>query len=504
MTTDTLDWIAKWADYTPDKIAVTSYDSEERYTYSQLDIYANRLVEKFESFGLQEGDRIAVLAEHSLHYIVLLSACQRSGIIIVPLNYRLSISDLNALFIDSNPALLLYSETQKHKLEQLSVSLPRTIHLDRIKLYYQNEVVVKPRLSQIKEKNPIFIFYTSGTTGQPKGVIYTNKMMFWNSLNTSMQLGITFRDSTINTLPPYHTSGWNIFLTPLLHKGAHIGMVEKFDAERVLCLLELNRTTLFMALPTMLAMMQKTEVFSRVNLDHLRFIISGGETVSPNLLKYWKEKKDIAIRPGYGLTEAGPSITSLHHNIAMSKPDSIGKPNFYLKTKIVTSEGRKARINEVGEFCIKGDIVTSGYWNNSTETNNKIKNGWLHTGDLVMKDKDGFLFLKGRKDDMYISGGENIHPQEITNKILACNSVVKATVLSVEDQVWGQCGAAFVVLKKGKTIDDVKAFIDKNMISFKRPKHIIVLDDIPLTSVGKISRKKLIKYYNDYKAKLQS
>ncbi len=504
MTTDTLDWIAKWADYTPEKVAVTSFDTEEKYTYNQLHIYANRLVEKFESLGLQEGDRIAVLAEHSLHYLVLLSACQRSGIIIVPLNYRLSLKDLEALFLDCNPALLLYSETQKEKLEELTVALPRTIHLDLIKYYYQDDVCVKPRTFQIKERNPIFIFYTSGTTGRPKGVIYTNKMMFWNSLNTSMQLGITFRDSTINTLPPYHTSGWNIFVTPLLHKGAHIGMVQKFDAERILCLLELNRTTLFMALPTMLAMMQKTEVFKKVNLEYLRFIISGGETVSPDLLKLWKEKKGTAIRPGYGLTEAGPSITSLHHNIAMSKPESIGKPNFYLKTKIVTSSGRKARVNEVGEFCIKGEIVTPGYWNNSTETNNKIKNGWLHTGDLVLKDKEGYLFLKGRRDDMYISGGENVYPQEITSKLLLCKSVTKAAVLSVDDAVWGQCGVAFVVLKKGKSINEVNNFVDKNLVSFKRPKHIIILDDIPLTSVGKISRKKLNAHFEAYKSKIQS
>lgn len=503
MTTDTLDWIAKWADYTPDKIAVTSFDSEEKYTYSQIHVYANRLVEKFEELGLQEGDRIAVLAEHSLHYIVLLSACQRSGIIIVPLNYRLSLSDIEMLFLDCSPALLLYSENQKEKLGQLSIPLPKTIHLDVIERYYKDGVDVKPIAVQIKEKNPIFIFYTSGTTGRPKGVIYTNKMMFWNSLNTSMQLGITFRDSTINTLPPYHTSGWNIFITPLLHKGAQIDMVEKFDAERILCLLELNKTTLFMALPTMLAMMQKTEVFNRVNLEHLRFIISGGETVSPSLLKLWKEKKGISIRPGYGLTEAGPSITSLHHDIAMTKPESIGKPNFYLKTKIVLSTGRKARVNEVGEFCIKGNIVSPGYWNNSTKTNNKIKNGWLHTGDLVTKDKDGFLFLKGRQDDMYISGGENVHPQEITATLLTCENVMKATVLSVDDPVWGQCGVAFVVLENEKSLKKVKTFVNKKLASFKRPKHIIILDEIPLTSVGKISRKKLLAYYKVYKAKLQ-
>ena len=160
-------------------------------------------------------------------------------------------------------------------MEQLLVPNLKTIAFETLKRYYQKATDFPAKIFQIKPENPLFIFYTSGTTGAPKGVIYTNKMLFWNSLNTSMQLGITFRDSTINILPPYHTSGWNIFVTPLLHKGAHIGMLEKFDAEKILCLLELNKTTLFMALPTMLLMMQKTPVFKDVNLKKLRYIISG-------------------------------------------------------------------------------------------------------------------------------------------------------------------------------------------------------------------------------------
>lgn len=496
-----LNWIAKWADYTPSKVALTSYDTNESYTYSSLDTYADKLVVKFTKIGLEEGDRVAVLAEHGLAFIVLFVACQRMGVVLVPLNYRLSISELQRLVSDCTPSLFIYSKSFTDKVEGLELGETSTLLMNDVKYFYQSKTIkILKREYKIKEDSPLFIFYTSGTTGDPKGVVYTNKMLFWNSLNTSMQLGITFRDSTLNTLPPYHTSGWNVFVTPLLHKGGHIGMLEKFDAEKVLCLLELNKMSLFLALPTMLLMMQKTAVFKKVGLQELRYIISGGEKVPPELVSYWKQKKNIYIRPGYGLTEAGPSITSLHHKMAALKPNSIGKPNFYLDTKIVDEKGKEVGVNEVGELCIRGEIVTPGYWNNSVKTSNNIKKGWLFTGDYVYKDEDGYLYVKGRKNDMYISGGENIYPQEIEAHLESLNEIKKAVVLSVKDKKWGETGIAFVtVINKNITVEKVRLQLKKTLASYKHPKYIFFLDEIPLTSVGKVSRKDLLRYYNSIK-----
>lgn len=494
---DTLDWTAKWADYTPDKIAITSYDANKSYTYSHLHAFANRLTDKFMELQLEEGDRIAVLAEHSLEYMVLFVACQRMGIILVPLNYRLSIKEIAKLILDCTPRLLVYNAKHQEKVAQLALQNLNTISFAALEQYYQSAEHLSEKTFQIKADNPLFIFYTSGTTGAPKGVIYTNKMLFWNSLNTSMQLGITFRDSTINILPPYHTSGWNIFVTPLLHKGAHIGMLEKFDAEKTLCLLELNKTTLFMALPTMLLMMQEAPIFKEVNLKRLRYIISGGEKVPSELVDYWKKEKNIYIRPGYGSTEAGPSITSLHHKMAQLKPNSIGKPNFYLDIKIVDKKGVKVKPNEVGELCIKGDIVTPGYWNNSVKTSNKIKKGWLFTGDFAYADAEGFLYMKGRKNDMYISGGENIYPQEVEAQLEDFKDITKAVVLSVKDDKWGQCGIAFVTTaNENLSVVEIRAYLKMNLVAFKHPKYIFILEDIPTTSLGKVCRKQLYTYFN--------
>ena len=493
---NTLDWIAKWADYTPDKIAVTSYDNLESYTYADLHKYADHLLSYLLDLNIQEGDRIAVLAEHGPFYLVLFSACQRLGAILTPLNYRLSQTEIKDLIDDCSPSLLIYNNVQEAKIDFGTLKIPLCAVSELITIFKKEEQPDFSIAKEIKETNPLFLFYTSGTTGAPKGVLYTNKMLFWNSLNTSMQLGITFRDSTINTLPPYHTSGWNIFITPLLHKGAHIGMVEKFDAERVISLLEKNKTTLFMALPTMLMMMQKTVVFQDAKLDDLRYIISGGEMVSFELVSHWKTNKGIDIRPGYGLTEAGPSITSLHHEMVLLKPNSIGKPNFYLSVKIIDKNGQEVKEDEIGELCIQGDIITPGYWNNSVATRDKIKDGWLHTGDLACCDSEGYLYLKGRKDDMYISGGENIYPQEVEFCIEKLIGIKKTLILPVKDQKWGSCSIAFITCADPLiTVERIRDFLKANLAEYKHPKYIFILDEIPLTSLGKVSRKKLYEYF---------
>lgn len=493
---NTLDWIAKWADYTPDKIAVTSYDDQEQYTYAELHNYGNELLKELETRNIQEGDRIAVLAEHGPFYLVLFAACQRLGAILTPLNYRLSQIEISEMLEDCQPSFLIFSKAQSDKIDFEILKIPFCNVPELIAKYKKETQPCSATGKEIKEANPIFLFYTSGTTGKPKGVLYTNKMLFWNSLNTSMQLGITFKDATINTLPPYHTSGWNVFITPLLHKGAHIGMIEKFDAESVLCLLEQNKTTLFMALPTMLLMMQKTAVFEEVNLGSLRYIISGGEMVNFGLVSHWKTKKNIDIRPGYGLTEAGPAITSLHQDMAMLKPNSIGKPNFYLSIKIMDENGCDVKENDIGELCIQGDIITPGYWNNSVATRDKIKNGWLHTGDLACRDAEGYLYLKGRKDDMYISGGENIFPQEVEWCMEKQRGIKKALVLPVKDEKWGTCGIAFVTCTDPLvTTAGIRDFLKANLADYKHPKYIFILDEIPLTSLGKVSRKKLYQYF---------
>lgn len=493
-----LDWIAKWAQLKPEQTAITDLETGEKFSYGTLHSISNNITFNLQE-KIKEGDRIAVLMEQSPFLVMLFSACQRLGAILVPLNYKLSSAEIGQQLKDSQPSLFIYSEIFEEQVTVLK-DFYQTVKLidfkDAVKKSSTNKLEI--RSFDINENLPVFLFYTTGTTAQPKGVLYTNRMLHWNSLNTSMQLGITSEDCTLSILPPYHTSGWNIFLTPLLHNGGHIYVVQKFNPDRILHYLEDQKITLFIALPTILQMISKSENFAKADLSNLRYIISGGEALSQQQVAIWKNMKNANVRPGYGLTEAGPSITSLHQDFVFSKAGSIGKPNFYVELKVVDSHGKEVNENETGELCIKGEIVTPGYWNNSVATKDKIKNGWFHTGDLAYRDADGFFFLKGRIDDMYISGGENIFPQEIESVLKQHPEIQSSLVLPFDDEIWGKKGVAFIRTNSTElSVKDVQQFMKDKLAKFKQPKEYIFLKEFPITGFGKVSRKDLIRIYQD-------
>lgn len=489
-----LDWVAKWADYSPQKIAVADLESGEEFSYRELHLRANEMVH-FLQEEYKEGDRIAVLMEHSINLIALFSACQRLGLILVPLNYKLSAPEILDQLRDCKPSLVIYSEFFSSPISLIKDSFETITLADfnhQVSSFTGKEF---PLLNEINEELPIFLFYTSGTTAEPKGVLYTNKMLFWNSLNTTMQLGISDEDTTLSILPPYHTSGWNIFVTPLLHNGGKILMLSKFNADKILYHLENEKISLLMALPTILQMISKCEGFSKADFSHLRFIISGGEIISKEIIKQWKNEKQVDIRPGYGLTEAGPSITSLHQDFNITKPNSIGKPNFYVELDIVDAKGNSLKNNQVGELRIKGAIVTPGYWNNSVATKDKIKNSWFYTGDLATRDEEGFYYLIGRIDDMYISGGENIFPQEIENVLNQHPSILRSMIIPVKDDVWGKKGVAFLETNQEISDQEIREFMKDKLAKFKHPKEFILMSAFPVTGFGKVSRKDLKRLY---------
>lgn len=490
-----LDWISKWSSYTPHKKAVFCTETKQSFSYLQLHQNSLQIGSYLTNrFHLKKGDRLAVIAEHSPQYLMLFIAAQRLGIILVPLNYRYSTSEMLHCLKDVSPSLILADdfkfETQildlKKRAEAQIISLEsffekaKTISLDDFEPDFE-----------IEKEQPVFIFFTSGTTGKPKGVIYTNQMMVWNNLNTAIQLEITSSDHTLNSLPPYHTSGWNVLLLPMLHRGARVDFISKFKPGKVLSYLQEQPISLFLAVPTMLRMMVNSKAFEAFKPKKLNYFIVGGEDLSIQLIDAWA-KKGIFISQGYGLTEAGPSITSLHRHEALWKKGSIGKPNFYVDVKIINDENEEVNNNEPGEFCVRGHIVTPGYWNNTSYTLGKIKDDWLHTGDVVTKDDDGFLYILGRKNQIYISGGENIHPSEIEKTLYKIDGIMEAAVVGVEDEKWGETGVAFVVLDNQKLHEkDIRSFLKNNLASYKVPKEIIVMEKLPKSGLGKINKKKL-------------
>ncbi|WNJ20467.1 long-chain fatty acid--CoA ligase [Pontibacter sp. G13] len=491
------DWIGKQAIYQPHKTAITEWGRERELTYGEL----NRLAEQtarwwIYELGLKSGDRVAMLAENSLEMVVLFSAAQKTGIILVPLNYRLACPELREILQNCEPKLLLtdpalrelgWSILEKHPL-------PHS-HLEEL-LDGVGGVSLESPLPEIEfdQDHPIFILYTSGTTGIPKGVIYTHRMLLWNSLNTALRLNLTSDDRTLNFMPPFHTGGWNVLLTPFLHHGAWTCLMKQFDAGEVLQAMDQYRVTIAMGVPTMLKMMAECPNFESTDMEALRYMVVGGEPMPIPLIETWADK-GVPVRQGFGMTEAGPNLFSLHQQDAIRKKGSIGQPNFYLEVKILDDDHQPVPDGQSGELCVRGAVVTPGYWENPTATATHIQDGWLHTGDMVIRDTEGYFFVVDRKKHMFISGGENVYPAEVERALRMHPAINEVVVVPIPHEKWGECGCAVVVFERGKqlSLDDIKAFAKTLLAGYKIPKTLHVVATLPKNATGKIDRRKLLQ-----------
>ncbi len=492
------DWIAKWAVYSPQKTAVKEAESGRTYTYGQLGRLSDALCHYLSrEYGLGKGSRIVILAENNPEYFALFAAMQRMGCVLVPLNYRLASAEIDYLLRDSEPVLAICESKFEAQLKGAAAfaKVPHYLPLRALRDFCESEKDREQQrypLQPVEGDDPAFILYTSGTTGFPKGALYTHSMLFWNSINTAMSLIVTSESRTVNVMPPFHTGGWNVLTTPFLHHGAYTVLMRKFEPAQVLRLLQEERATLFMGVPTMLKMIADDPAFAKAEFPDLHYIIVGGEPMPIPLIERWDER-GVAIRQGYGMTEVGPNLTSLHQDDAIRKKGSIGRPNFYVQIRIVDEAGAAAPPNTAGELLLKGPMVTPGYWRNAEATAKAIEDGWFHTGDMVMQDEEGYLFVVDRIKNMYISGGENVYPAEVERVLQTHEAISEAAVIGVPDEKWGESGCAFVVCQPGQLLDAeaVRAHCKAHLAKFKVPRDVVFLEALPKNDTGKIDRGRL-------------
>ncbi|RMH88702.1 MAG: long-chain-fatty-acid--CoA ligase [Calditrichaeota bacterium] len=492
-----LDWSSRWATYAPHKVAIKEHETGRTLTYRQLNNAAGHVARRLTTeLGLKKGDRVAILSENRLEHFILFAMAQKTGLILVPLNFRLAPRELDFLLTDSGAALLIAEEAFSDTLAQVPTAkrIPQA-GMETLAEWWpplSEQEADFPTDETVSEDDPVFILYTSGTTGFPKGALYTHKMLFWNSVNTALRLDLTSGDRTITCLPLFHTGGWNVLSTPFLHRGAYFCLTRKFEPELILQLLEAEQATIFMGVPTMLKMMAASPRFESANLSSVRYFIVGGEAMPLPLIEQW-HGKGVPIRQGYGLTEVGPNLTSLHQDDAVRKMGSIGLPNFYVDIRIVDDAGRDVPRGDVGELLLKGPMVTPGYWNNPEATAEALAGGWFHTGDLVRQDEEGYLFVVDRKKNMYISGGENVYPAEVEKFLFTHPEIADVAVIGVPDEKWGEVGKAYIVRKPGSrlTAEAVWEFCRGQLAKYKIPKHIEFVETLPKGDTGKIDRRAL-------------
>ncbi|WP_228850458.1 o-succinylbenzoate--CoA ligase [Aegicerativicinus sediminis] len=495
MSLNTFDWFKKWNGYTPDKIAVKDIESGQSLTYREIHYAGSALAIHLKTkLNLKKGDRIGILSENNLAQVILFAAAQKAGFILVPINFRLAPKEVD--FILSNAECsLVYFQNDSYDTNLLNTN-NKFENIETLYDYLGSQLEFNQEV--ISENDPIFILYTSGTTGFPKGTIYTHKMLFWNSINTSLSLTITSETTTLNCMPLFHTGGWNVLLTPVLHHGGTIIMLKKFEPEKVLNCIYEGELSLFMGVPTMLKMIAELKQFGTTDLSCLKYIIVGGESMPINLIKMYHQK-GVPIRQGYGMTEVGPNLTSLHQKDAIRKQGSIGRPNYYVRVKVVDDNGEEIGANEAGELLISGPMVSPGYWKNEEATTSSMDGEWFRTGDVAKMDEEGYLFIVDRKKNMFISGGENVYPVEIERVLRGHPKVIEAVVIGTPHEKWGECGVAFLKLSSDLEPEEMNEYCKTRLAKFKTPSKFLSIDDIPKSDTGKIDRKKLKDDYLNLK-----
>jgi len=491
-----LDWLSRWNLYTPNKVAIRDVLQSANYTYGDLFRISNGLIPYLASLEIKKGDRVAVFAGNRVETILLFFTLQRMGAILVPINFRLSASELSYILKDSQPKALFYDELTRETVHQASQALP-TRDIQSLQRAIQDNSQIQQQFEfQGQLQDPCMILYTSGTTGHPKGVVITHETLLWNSLNTTLSLNLSSADSMVSFLPLFHTGGWNVLLTPFIHRGASFVFLPAFDAEKILQLCESEQISVLFGVPTTLAMMAKVQAFETVKLDSLRFAVVGGEPMPLSLIQTW-HTKGVPIRQGFGMTECGPNCFSLSHEDAERKIGSIGRPNFYVEVRVVDELNQEVGFNQVGELLLRGPMCMKEYWRNPIASAETFLDGWLRTGDLVRRDEDNYFYVVGRKKDMFISGGENVYPAEVEKILCLHPEVDEAAVVGVPDTKWGEVGQAFVVPKKGRENPspmDLTGHCMRHLAKFKVPKHFEFLPALPKGSSGKILKKDLLNH----------
>ncbi len=349
-----------------------------------------------------------------------------------------------------------------------------------------------------RESDTAMILYTSGTTGRAKGAMISYRQIHWNALNTVIGLQLTQDDAAFLNMPLYHTGGWHVLFTPLMLLGGRVVSAERFDADRCNQTLGPEGVTILFGVPTTLRMMWQAANFTTADFSRVRFAIFGGESCPLPVLQAYLER-GVAMRQGYGLTEAGPNCFSLPAADAIRKQGSIGFPNFHVGVRLVRPDGRDAEIGEVGELWMKGPHVFSGYWNNPDETRQALHDGWLATGDLMTCDDQGYYYVVGRSKEMFVSGGENVYPAQVERVLQQHPAIALAAVIGVADPKWGESGWAFLMFKDGQSVDPgaLRDWCKQHLASFQCPRRFIALTELPMGASGKIDKLALRRSVED-------
>ena len=505
MSTKYYDWTAYHASMRGDKVAIVDLDTQEEVTYGALEDRASRLAEWLQSQGVIKGDRVTLLTPNCPEVFEAQFACSKIGAICIPLNWRLTVPELEYILGDSAPKVLIYDAKFADAAEQLIslCSVPNSLMLDAhdAACAYKQTLAALTGAYQGVEctlDDVAMIMYTSGTTGHPKGAMITFGMNFYNAVNLGIPARISSNSIQLVVLPLFHTGGMNCYANPILHAGGRILLMRDFDPGRALAVLgdASLGVTHFFGVPAPYQFMMQHPDFDATDLSRIVTAGVGGAPCAEAILRGWIDR-GVPLIQGWGMTETSPGGTALDAADVMRKIGSAGKALLHTELKIIDDDGATLPWGEVGELLIRGPNITPGYWNKAEATADSFVDGWLKTGDAARFDDEGFIYIVDRWKDMYISGGENVYPAEVENVLYQLEQVAEAAIIGVPDERWGETGKAVLVLKPGQALDAdaVIGHCLANLAKFKVPSSVEFIEALPRNATGKVLKRTLRDQY---------
>lgn len=476
-------WLTKRAELTPAQTAIESLDGTS-ITFKQLAAGSQSFAKKLAHNGVKQGEHVGILSNNHSQMVIAIHALSYLGAIAVMLNTRLTAAELKYQVKDAEVSRILTSDALFTEAWEMKFPVPVQSFME----IEQSAEKMIPLKEEIKLDELFTIVYTSGTTGFPKGVMHTYGNHWWSAIGSALNLGLDDKDKWLAPLPIFHVGGLSIFIRSAIY-GMPVFLLEKFDAQAIHEAIMTKGVTIVSVVTIMLQKLAALLGDARYP-DAFRCMLLGGGPAPKALLETAKTK-NIPVFQSYGMTETSSQIVTLSPKDALEKIGSAGKPLFPAQLTVASSAE-----NQVGEIHVKGPMVTSGYFKNPSATDKSFQNGWFATGDLGYIDEEGFLYVADRRNDLIISGGENIYPSEIESVLYEMEEVIEAGVVGKEDATWGQVPVAFIVKKDDDlTADDVISYAEKSLASYKIPKQIYFTDQLPRNASNKLLRHKLLKQF---------
>lgn len=499
-------------DLYPDKTAVVAGDA--RYTYAQFADRCRRIAAGLIANGVAPGDRVGVLSFNSNALLESYYAIPLAGAIVMPLNVRLHPSELETILRHAQPTALLFEQDLTPIVDQLRDAVPDCLFISiddattsdpTLASLLEHAPLCLPDLMTVDENSTTELFYTSGSTGAPKGVMLSHRTLYLHALSLAASLDHDDRHVLLHTIPLFHANGWGFPQFGVLCGFKHV-MLRRFDPPAIFDLIEKERVTYIILVPTMAAALLACPTRTQHDLSSLQYIILGGAAASPELIAQLEALlPHTSITVGYGLTETSPVVSTArpkgtnhfstdHDRLRFSA--SAGWPVIGSDVRVVDNNGRDVPHDNltVGELLVRGDMVMDGYYRSPKLTREAILDGWLHTGDMAVWSPKKSFRIVDRKKDIIISGGENIASIEVEHALLTHPGVLECAVVAAPDPRWGEIPVAIVVIRESSAIteDQLLETASKHLGKFKLPRRFVIqTEPLPKGGTGKILKNQL-------------